>query len=993
MEKEEPPRYSLVKIKGRENEGTLFVIDYVDGLRGKKAELKSISLDSQIIKGVPIEQLEYVSPITRNPIDYFTKVVVQGLESRVGEIAHPVFHCNTIFKAYQFRPLLKYIKNPDRRLLIADETGLGKTIEAGYIIINEMSESAIKRIVIICPSNIERKWKGELWYRFGLRFDIVSGKELLNLISNHGEFYCIASMDSIRSFGEDELFGLPLKSEIDLLIIDEIHHLIGREGETLRRKLGLALSSISKRVIGLTATPIHLDFLDLKRIFDVIYPGFITEDRFEREMRTNSHLNRLYRILSKNDWNGDELKHFLDEVRDFQQELSSQDDLNQFIGTMKDRILAVNGDKKIRYGIRKEIRDRNTFSKIFTRTTKVEVGEKRTRVIRNEKISLSSNFYEAYQEGRLVKVSEKTLFKEIDDFVQKSFYPVHRRQLSSCLPAMINLLRNGMRGFNIWINDALNELDVSLNESERNYCMELVNKSGLLREDSKWNRLVETINDLRIHKSARKVIVFTEWIPTINYLTRRKNDLDCTCYVISGLDNEESRFLSVQSFQRHEGFAVLFTTDVMSEGIDLQSADCIINYDLPYNPQKIEQRIGRIDRVGQKSETLLVINMILEESTDEAVYNILLERLGVFEEAIGDLPDILLEKVERNSVIDEDSVFQALREYEVKHELMQSDLLVGIDDVLDDEIRITYLQDQRDEYKLRWMVFERFMYILLGKEKLDKAIPDGCSLIFRELDSSDIDVLSNLVQINEKALVLAELQSAVSKDRTLSIAFRKGADGLYLTPFHPLMRKATEICYQSFYQDMNLDSVETENLVLRGDLERGKDKTRFLFLVEFKFEGEVSKSREWFWWSFDKNEETKILDTSPLEDLWKGYKEKKLLIELSTMGYEKPSLLQSEILRRLETWKNEMGKKDFENHLATCKAETQRFNEQLLEIQKMLNRETDSTKVNRLQSVKKELERKLEDSKSVYKELQSGHHSYKDGRSSYRIVMVLSFGT
>jgi superfamily II DNA or RNA helicase len=991
MDKERQLKHSLVQIDGREDEGLFFVIGYVEGLRGRTADLKLVAPTTRIVRDIPVERLKSVQPASRGPLDYFARVVVQGLRLRNGEITHPVFYCNTIFKEFQFRPLLKYIRNPNRRLLIADETGLGKTIEAGYIIISELSENTAKRVVILCPSNIRYKWRIELWRRFGLSFDIVSGRGLQELLSSQGGFRCIASIDCFKSFEEDvELYSL-LRSVIDLLIIDEVHHMIGRGGETLRRRLGMSLSSISKGVVGLTATPVHLELLDLKRVLDVVSPGFKTTDEFEREMNVNMRLNRLYRVLTKNPWDGSDFGRFLGEVDMLQDSLSKRGHPDRFVEMMKENSEVLMYDAKARYELRKSVRDRNTFSEVFTRTTKAEVGEKRTRIIRNERILLDSETFEAVQEGRMVKASEKSLFQEIDEFLKASFYGPHRRQLSSCLNAMIDLMRVGMNGFNVWVDDELKELNARLGEGERNRCRELANKFGLLRKDSKWNRLMEIITDLRSRGLVRKAIVFTGWIPTINYFRRMKSDVGCPCYVISGTDSEETRLATTKSFQDHEGFTVLFTTDVMSEGIDLQSADCIINYDLPYNPQKVEQRIGRIDRIGQKSNSIVVINMLVDGSTDEMVYNTLLERVGVFKEAIGDLPDILLEEAEKVGIIDEEQVIRALREYEVKSRLLNSDLLIGIDDILDQDIRAEYSGKGWGVYGLRWMVFERFMYLMVGEEKAENAIVDEDGITFRGLEPPDLEVLADLVHIKDRGTVQMELLNAVSPDGTLRIAFNKDADGLYLPYLHPLMQKAAEVAYQSFYRDTCLDAIETERMILRGELKRPLEGVKLLLLVEFRFEGETIHRREWFWWALTEDGTMTKMSAPPLEEAWQAYLERRLSVEPLIGNLDLPETVKSEVTEILEVWGGELSKKDLAETVLLKKFEVRMLGQRILELKNSLRNEANSMKVKDINVAIGELEKNLEDSKLRFKGLEAGSaYSYKQSRLNYRIVVVLS---
>ncbi len=306
-----PIKYSLIRIKNQT--GTYFVTNIIESLTQKEAELRRVGLESKEFVYKPIESLEQLPFPFREPLDYFTQLIVQGLKSN-SEKFQTAFQCNTIFKHYQLRPLLKFASNPERRLLIADETGLGKTIETGYILLNEIVSRNIKRIVVLCPASLQNKWQGELWQKFGLRFEIVTGKILLDSILNTKKsFQFIASIDCIRSFDENDLLKIK-DNEIDLLVIDEIHHMIGRSGDILRRKFGIGLSLIADGVIGLTATPVQLEMMDLKRILDVIKPGALTDNEFNIAVWINSHLNRLYKLLGQSPWTKEAEKIFIQEL-------------------------------------------------------------------------------------------------------------------------------------------------------------------------------------------------------------------------------------------------------------------------------------------------------------------------------------------------------------------------------------------------------------------------------------------------------------------------------------------------------------------------------------------------------------------------------------------------------------------------------------------------------------------------------------------------------
>lgn len=238
-----------------------------------------------MVEPAPLSDFEDIPPSDRRyGRDALTHLVAGALYGSL-ESEGALFTARTSFKEYQFRPLIKYLHSPDRRILIADEAGLGKTIEAGYILIEELARSKLGRIVVLCPASLRTKWRDELWRRFGLHFDIATGGALMRCLNSDEPFHVIASFDSLwaKSNLSDSLSQV---NPIDLLVIDEVHHLIGRGGETIRRTLGLALSKRSHRVVALSATPIQLEFDDLRRVLEVVLGRSMDYAGFRRDIDT-----------------------------------------------------------------------------------------------------------------------------------------------------------------------------------------------------------------------------------------------------------------------------------------------------------------------------------------------------------------------------------------------------------------------------------------------------------------------------------------------------------------------------------------------------------------------------------------------------------------------------------------------------------------------------------------------------------------------------------
>ncbi len=183
----------------------------------------------------------------------------------------------TDFYAYQFKPLLRFLASERRRLLIAAEVGLGKTIEAGYILQEERARFGIHRVLVVCPAKLRTKWQNELWHRFGEEFEVLNrrtflGKGLLrDGQSDRGlpRLQGIVSLESLRA--NQVIEGIEERgAPIDLLIVDEAHHC--RNSDTKQHRVVRALSDTSEATVLLTATPIHLGDQNLFNLMRLLLP-------------------------------------------------------------------------------------------------------------------------------------------------------------------------------------------------------------------------------------------------------------------------------------------------------------------------------------------------------------------------------------------------------------------------------------------------------------------------------------------------------------------------------------------------------------------------------------------------------------------------------------------------------------------------------------------------------------------------------------------------
>ncbi|UOY10008.1 DEAD/DEAH box helicase [Methanonatronarchaeum sp. AMET6-2] len=841
-------------------------------------------------------------------------VVLSSIYGRQGKVEDSsMFNCRTDFKAYQFRPLLKFYNNGYKRILIADEAGLGKTIEAGYILAEEMARKGLDRVLIVAPSNLKYKWRQELWNRFGLRFDIIrSGKQLESRIGSQDGFFGIASMDLVRNLEPDDT-GLYFQDYgLDMVIIDEVHHMIGRGSETYRRKFGISVSTISDTCVGLTAVPVQIESDDLKNIFDVVFPGLLSQDEFDRLKDLNSTLNQVYWLLSKESLDESDFEEISDKSEDIKENVSRiEPDLSNTDG-FEELYKKINGflgsddSLKKRLEIRDLIKNLNPFNSLYTRSRSDEVGESRERDIENICVELSDEEVRGYQGGEEVSISEKEIFNQLDFFLKESFSVNHRFQLSSCLPAMLGLLREGMKGFSVW-NASENEFELDkhrLSEDERNESKSLADKFGLLKKDSKWDVLKGKL--MEMEREDRKTIVFTQWIPTLNHFDRKRKQLGYETYLISSEDESQERRRKAKEFQREEGFSVLFSTDILSEGIDLQSASAVINYDLPTNPQIIEQRIGRVDRVGQERDTVKIVNLIVKGSKDEEWFPKIKSRIEKQRNSIGSVRRIL-EEDDRGFIDGDEAAIHFNREKDM--ERLKKNVLWGVDDVLDEEIREKHKQLKTLGDSLRWTCLRNMLIGISGEEGIEVEIDHN----FRKakilnLREFDLKVIKDILGKKHGFKTTNDLESTKSGG-VIRLDLGSGdGEGLHIPYHHPLFKSAVSISNNVFLENLEPETDEELPLYSLSPVESKKPyEGDFLFMVEYKLAYLGDIERQYFWFALDLDMDSLIeLPEFSIRELYRDFRDKRIETDLNkaVLKVDKESL-KKRFKYELKDWMEE----------------------------------------------------------------------------------------
>lgn len=614
---------------------------------------------------VPLIELEEV-PETADALTDFTTGKLSGpddlrralthmrMTGKLADIIYSIGATNTEFHAYQFKPVLKLLNSPSRGVLIADEVGLGKTIEAGLIWTELVARFDSRRLLIVCPKPLTEKWREELRSKFNVDARICDAADLLDRIKDdqvrREGFAAIVSISAIRppknwnnpdeptkgpraelarymADAEEELF--------DLAVFDEAHHL--RNTETLNHKLGQMVSEASDYSVFLSATPINLRANDLRAILKLIDP-----ETFEREW--------LFDVLQAE--NAPMIAAW-EAARDPR---TSMGDLIKLVDELPEgQVLKTGGRlKRLRHelaqgmedtpanrvAVAARIEEMSLLGSLINRTRRRDVAEfrveRRPQAPRWEMSDTERDFYDAATQ----RIEEYAYTHDINE---RFLLAQTQRFLASSLPSAYR--HWGERSGSLDLDEEEDDCPPAkvpgpLIQALGEICDDPATLKGLEASDTKFARLVEWLGRVREADGDQRIIVFSSFRRTISYLARR---LQAAGFGVMELHGgiKDDRQATIARFADSPGGTILLTSEVGGEGLDLQFCRILFNWDLPWNPMKVEQRIGRIDRIGQRSPSIEIINLIAADTIEEQVYNRLYERLGIIREALGDFEPIL----------------------------------------------------------------------------------------------------------------------------------------------------------------------------------------------------------------------------------------------------------------------------------------------------------------------------------------------------------------
>jgi superfamily II DNA or RNA helicase len=590
--------------------------------REKEAELEIVSDELRWTFAGDAKTFKLVSEAYRIHLSYLFDPLMAVHTSKIEPLPHQI---TAVYDEMLPRQPLRF--------LLADDPGAGKTIMAGLLIRELVLRGDVRRCLVVAPGSLTEQWQDELWEKFQLNFSILT-PEMVEMSRGGNPFaekdLLIARIDQLKR--SEELITRLEQSDWDLIICDEAHKMsasfFGNDlKETKRYKLGKRLSKVARHFLLMTATPHNGKEEDFQ-----LFLALLDQDRFEGRFRDGVHqvdVSDLMRRMVKERLLKFDGKPLFPERRAYTvnytlspEESALYDAVTDYVRQEFNRADELGNDgRKGTVGFALTILQRRLASSpeallqsLKRRRERLEKRLKEAQASRQRTLELDLPIYddedwddiedlpEAEQEALLI--DSATAARTVDE-----------------LRAEIVLLK-----------------DLEAQASR-------LRSSGVDRKWSELSRILQDTPEMKSQDGARrKLVIFTEHRDTLNYLHGRLVTLfggDEAVITIHGGIKREERLNRQNSFRNDPNAWILLATDAAGEGINLQRAHLMINYDLPWNPNRLEQRFGRIHRIGQ-TEVCHLWNLVAGETREGQVYAHLLRKLAVERGALdGQVFDVL----------------------------------------------------------------------------------------------------------------------------------------------------------------------------------------------------------------------------------------------------------------------------------------------------------------------------------------------------------------
>ena len=660
-----------------------------------------------------LQVVEHGRPWSFDGDGYLFRLVSEAHRIRLAHLFDPVLAVHTSLVEplpHQITAVYEaMLPRQPLRFLLADDPGAGKTIMAGLLIKELIARGDLQRCLVVCPGSLAEQWQDELYRRFQLSFEILTNDKLE--AARTGNWFLennlvIARLDKL-SRNEDVQFKLQVpECRWDLVVCDEAHKLSatffgGEVKYTKRYHLGQLLSGLTRHFLLMTATPHNGKEEDFQ-----LFMALLDGDRFEGRFRDGVHQadtsDLMRRMVKENLLKFDGTPLFPERIAyTVPYKLSDAEarlyrEVTDYVREEFNRAEALANDKRAgTVGFALTILQRRLAS------SPEAIYQSLHR--RSERLQKRLRELEVLQRGAAAEAIAATT-PTLDDEDVEDLEEAPDNEVEAIEEEILDQATAAR---------TIDELKAEIATLGRLESLaNAVRRSG---EDRKWRELASLLGEIfttaTIPTDARseassipppkpsprqKLVIFTEHRDTLSYLETRVTTLlgrkDAVVVIHGGMGRED-RMKAQESFRHDPEVQVLIATDAAGEGINLQRAHLMVNYDLPWNPNRIEQRFGRIHRIGQ-TEVCHLWNLVAEETREGDVYRTLLEKLAQARESLGGQVFDVLGRLQFEGRSLRELLIEAVRYGE------QPEVQARLTHAVADAVRRSHLQDLLEERAL-----------------------------------------------------------------------------------------------------------------------------------------------------------------------------------------------------------------------------------------------------------------------------------------------------
>lgn len=514
---------------------------------------------------------------------------------------------------HQIEVVAHVLKQPRIRFLIADDPGAGKTIMAGLIAKELKLRNQAKRILIVTPGHLTTQWTQEMKTRFEENFiHITRAYVNAHLHENvwQREQQLIASIDFAR---QDEIRGAIANTHFDLIIVDEAHKMAAYQygdkvEKTKRYQLGECLSNCTTHLLFLTATPHRGDSENFRLFLDLLEPGFFADPtQIQESIKKNDNPLFIRRVKEDlKDFDGKKLflpRHV--QTKPFhlgaesESEMELYNELSEYIREQYNRF-SENSQKRHNIAFALVILQRRLASSTYALSVSLQRRQKRLEELLRRTSPETDAIPTEQQRDEVEDLSETERWEREAEWELLSVAE-NRAELENEIGILKHLARKAEQ--------------IIQSEAE-----------------IKLQALKNALDELNAQYPNEKILIFTEYFDTLDYLEQKVKEWGFSVSTIHGKMPHEKRMEVQHTFENET--QILIATEAAGEGINLQFCHLMINYDLPWNPNRLEQRMGRIHRYGQQKE-VHVINLVAADTREGAVFTRLFDKLDTIRTELG----------------------------------------------------------------------------------------------------------------------------------------------------------------------------------------------------------------------------------------------------------------------------------------------------------------------------------------------------------------------